>query len=285
MKSSSTIWVFSIAFVYAFIIGVHPAQADVEWSLLNRIQLDVTPLDLASSADGRWVYVLGPGEIEVYSAFDNRVVTHIPIERSYDKISYSASISSLLVSSSSEKSIKIIQLELINSFDFTGLASKGPADAPVTIAVFSDYQCPYCEKLFPVIQQVMDKYPSQVRLIVKNFPLPSHKFAQDAAIASLAANLQGKFWEFHDMLFKNMNALDGAKLKEIARELNLDLPKFTTDLKNSSLQDLINRDIVEGNRAEVGGTPCVFVNGKKLVNFSMQGFQTRISEILTKNGK
>ena len=285
MTRRSVICVLFVACICFSFINVHPVQADVEWSLINQIKLDVTPLDLASSPDGRWVYILGPGEIDVYSVFDGAVVKRIPIERSCDKLVYSAQTNSLLVSSSSGKSIKIIHLELISTFDFAGLASRGSANAPVTITVFSDYQCSYCKTLFPVITQVMEKYPNQVRVFAKNFPLPSHKFAQNAAMASLAAGLQGKFWEFHDKLFENMNALDDAKVQQIARELSLDLDNFARDTKKQSLRDLISRDVVEGNRAQVEGTPTVFVNGKKLLNQTVQGFQIGIDETLSKTRK
>jgi protein-disulfide isomerase len=104
-------------------------------------------------------------------------------------------------------------------------------------------------------------------------------------MASLAAGLQGKFWEFHDRLFENMKALDDARVQQIARELSLDLDSFTRDIKKQSLQDLISRDVVEGNRAQVEGTPTVFINGKKLLNQTVQGFQIGIDEILSKTRK
>jgi len=285
MTRRSFICVLSVALVFFSFTTPPLVQADVEWSLTNQIKLDVTPLDLASSPDGRWMYILAPGEIDVYSVFDGAVVKRIPIERSYDRIVYAAPTSSLLASSSSGKSIKIIRLDLISTFDFAGLASKGPANAPVTITVFSDYQCPYCKTLFPIVAQVMEKYPGQVRMFAKNFPLPSHTFAQKAAMASLAAGLQGKFWEFHDKLFENMSALNDATVRQIAKELGLDLDSFARDIGKQSLQDLISRDVVEGNRAQVEGTPTVFLNGRKLANQTLQGFQIGIDDILSKTRK
>jgi protein-disulfide isomerase len=129
---------------------------------------------------------------------------------------------------------------------------------------------------------VFEKYPDQVKLVFKNFPLRNHKFAMQAAIAALAAEKQGKFWEFHDLLFKNYNHLNEEKIKEIAQQLNLDMEKFEKDRKDPQIRALINKDLAEGNRAGVRGTPTVFINGRLLRNRSMDGFQELIEKALKK---
>ena len=134
----------------------------------------------------------------------------------------------------------------------------------------------------PVLEQVLEKNPNQVKLVFKNFPLRNHKFAMPAAIAALAAEKQGKFWEFHDLLFKDHNRLNEQKVKEIAQQLNLDMEKFEKDRKDPRIRAMINRDLAEGNRADVGGTPTVFINGRLLRNPSMAGFQELIEKVLKK---
>jgi protein-disulfide isomerase len=134
----------------------------------------------------------------------------------------------------------------------------------------------------PVLEQVLEKYPNQVKLVFKNFPLRNHKFAMPAATAALAAEKQGKFWEFHDLLFKNYNRLNEQKVKEIAQELNLDMEKFEKDLKDPRIRAMINRDLAEGNRAGVRGTPTIFINGRLVRNRSMAGFQELIEKALKK---
>jgi protein-disulfide isomerase len=134
----------------------------------------------------------------------------------------------------------------------------------------------------PVLEQVLEKNPDKVKLVFKNFPLRNHKFAMEAAIAALAAEKQGKFWEFHDLLFKDYNRLNEQKVKEIAQQLNLDMEKFEKDRKEPGIRTLINRDIAEGNRAGVGGTPTIFINGRLLRNRSMAGFQELIDKALKK---
>jgi protein-disulfide isomerase len=134
----------------------------------------------------------------------------------------------------------------------------------------------------PVLEQVLEKNPNKVKLVFKNFPLRNHKFAMEAATAALAAEKQGKFWEFHDLLFKDYNRLNEQKVKEIAQKLKLDMVKFEKDRKDPGIRTLINRDLAEGNGAGVGGTPTIFINGRLLRNRSPAGFQELIEKALKK---
>jgi protein-disulfide isomerase len=135
----------------------------------------------------------------------------------------------------------------------------------------------------PELEQVLEKFPNQVKLVFKNFPLiRNHKFAMPAAIAALAAEKQGKFWEFHDLLFKDYSQLNEEKIKEIAQQLKLNMKKFEKDRKDPQIMAMINRDIAEGNQVGVRGTPTVFINGRLLRNRSMAGFQELIEKALKK---
>ena len=134
----------------------------------------------------------------------------------------------------------------------------------------------------PVLEQVLEKNPNQVKLVFKNFPIRNHKFAMPAAVAALAAEKQGKFWEFHDLLFKDYNRLNEQKVKEIAQKLKLDIKKFEKDRKDPRIIELLRRDVLEGNRAGVRGTPTIFINGRLLRNRSPAGFQELIDKALKK---
>jgi protein-disulfide isomerase len=129
---------------------------------------------------------------------------------------------------------------------------------------------------------LLEKYPNDVKLVVKHFPLPSHKFARPAAIAALAAHKQDKFWEFHAKLLENYRSLNDKKIEEIAIELKLDMEKFTADQKSPDISALIARDIQNGKAIGVRGTPTIFLNGKRVKNRSMQGFQQMIEAELSK---
>ena len=136
----------------------------------------------------------------------------------------------------------------------------------------------------PVLEQVLEKNPESVKLVFKHFPLSTHKFSRKAAIAVVAAGRQGKFWEFHDLLFKNYNRLNEQKITEIAQKLNLDMKKFDQDRKDPGIEAVINRDLAEGNLVGVRGTPTVFINGRLLRNRNLVGFQAMIDEILKNEG-
>ena len=129
---------------------------------------------------------------------------------------------------------------------------------------------------------MLEKYPNDVKLVVKHFPLPMHSYARKAAIAALAAGKQGKFWEVHEKLFANQRDLSDAKVEAIVRDLGLNMDQFNQDLKDPAIASLIDRDINNGRAASVQGTPTIFVSGKLLNQRSLQGFQQAIEVELKK---
>jgi protein-disulfide isomerase len=129
---------------------------------------------------------------------------------------------------------------------------------------------------------VLERYPKDVKLVYKYFPLRMHKFAEPASIAAMAADRQGKFWEFHDELFRDFNRLSEAKFDEIAKKLNLDMERFNHDRQDPALKSAIARDVQEGFRAGVRGTPTIFINGRLLKQRNLEGFQAMIDSELAK---
>ena len=132
----------------------------------------------------------------------------------------------------------------------------------------------------PQLEQLLEKYPTELRVVFKNFPIRSHKYAFTSAMAALAAGQQGKFWEFHDELFKNYNRLNDQKIQEIVKQLNLDQTKFNEDTKSPVEAARVRQDYEEGIRLGVRGTPTVFINGKKIKNRSMKNMEAVINEEL-----
>jgi len=131
---------------------------------------------------------------------------------------------------------------------------------------------------------VLEQYPNDVKLVFKNFPLERiHKSAKSAAVAAMAANQQGKFWEFHAELFKNYNKLSDQMFDEIAQSLELNMEQFKQDMENPALTAMVQRDLKDGVEAGVRGTPTIFVNGRILQQRSLPGFKQIIDEELQKN--
>jgi protein-disulfide isomerase len=158
---------------------------------------------------------------------------------------------------------------------------KGAEDAKVVITEFSDFQCPFCARATPLLDQMVKEYPQDVKLVFKQFPLTSiHPLAMGAAKASLAAAKQGKFWEMHDELFANSRALQPDKLKEYAEKLGLDVAKFEADMKLPEIDQQVRNEMKQAASAQVTGTPTIFVNGKRLMNRSPDGFRAMIDAAL-----
>jgi protein-disulfide isomerase len=118
--------------------------------------------------------------------------------------------------------------------------------------------------MMPLFEQVLDKYPDTVKVVYKHYPLAFHKQALPAALASMAAAEQGRFWEYHDELFLNQDSLSNEKYLEIARNLGLDLKKFSLDMMRPSLRKKIEEDIADAQTTGVTGTPAIFVNGRQV---------------------
>jgi protein-disulfide isomerase len=140
--------------------------------------------------------------------------------------------------------------------------AKGPASAPVTIVEFSDFQCPFCSRLTPTIQEVEKRYGDKVRVVFRQYPLPFHQNAQKAAEASLCALDQGKFWELHDAMFADQASLGVDQLKTTATKLGLNSDKFNKCLDSGEKAAVIQADQKAGQAAGVNGTPALFINGR-----------------------
>lgn len=140
---------------------------------------------------------------------------------------------------------------------------RGSFNAPVTLVEFSDFECPFCEKIFPTLNKLLSDYQGKVRLVYKYFPLSFHPNAQKAAEAAECASEQGKFWEYHDKLFANQSSgFSVDKFKQWAKDLNLNVTQFNDCLDSGKYAQKIQADFQEGVQKGVNGTPATFVNGQ-----------------------
>jgi protein-disulfide isomerase len=138
----------------------------------------------------------------------------------------------------------------------------GPQNAPLTLVEFSDFQCPYCVKAVPELQAVLKAYPTQVKLIFKQFPLDTHSQAALAAAGALAAHKQGKFWPLHDALFAQKGKLSREIILKLAADLGLDMKRFTADMNSPETRKAVDKDRDDGETAGVDSTPTLFVGGR-----------------------
>ncbi|MBI4999839.1 DsbA family protein [Candidatus Gottesmanbacteria bacterium] len=160
---------------------------------------------------------------------------------------------------------------------------KGNPNAKVPIVEFSDFQCPFCAQTQTTLQQIFKAYPDKVKFVYRHFPLPFHENAQPAALASMCANEQGKFWEYHDKLFGSQEKLTITDLKQYAASLGLDTEKFNTCLESKKYKSQIDKDVADGQAAGVSGTPAFFIYGRPLVGAQpFENFKSIIDEEVTK---
>ena len=163
--------------------------------------------------------------------------------------------------------------------------SRGDANAPVTIVEFTDFQCPACAAMHPILDEVLKSYGNKVRFVVRDFPLNQHEFARKAAEAANAANAQGKFFEYIAVLFKNQKALDVPSLKKYASELGLDRARFDAALDRGVYAAEVDKDVTDGEMYGIGSTPTIFINGVQLKVLSADGLKEAIERAAASRSK
>jgi len=164
-----------------------------------------------------------------------------------------------------------------------GAAAKGPTDAPIQIVEFSDFECPYCLRVFPTVTEILNTYGNRVRFAYRHYPLPNHPNARPAAEAAACANEQGKFWPYHDRLFATPGKLSGVDLKQHAVELGLEAAAFNACVDSRKYQKQVDADMAAGEAAGVTGTPAFFINGRPLYGaMPFEAFKQIIDEELAR---
>ncbi|MCK9294634.1 MAG: thioredoxin domain-containing protein [Desulfobulbaceae bacterium] len=262
------------------------AQAKVDSEMSNSFKAANAPLDLASSVNGKYVFVLSKGSVGIYTN-DGKLVDAIAVDPSFNHISVSgldlANIEDkIFLSSESTGNVQELSYSFIVSIDTTNAPFLGMPNAPVNIVIFSDFQCPYCSKLGPTFDALLKKNPQTVKISYKHFPIRGHAQAIPAALAAIAAQKQGKFWQYHDLLFQNMRDLNPEKLLELATSLGLNMDQFKKDMADPQSMAQVSKDQQDGVSAGVKGTPSIFINGRIAKDRTDAGMQKLIDEELAK---
>jgi protein-disulfide isomerase len=142
--------------------------------------------------------------------------------------------------------------------------SRGPAEAPVTLVEYGDFECPYCGLAYPIVKQLERRGGDKLRVVFRNFPLSNmHPHAAGAAEAAEAAGAQGKFWEMHDLLFEHQDRLERPDLEAYAERIGLDMVRFRKELDTHAMAERVREDFRSGIRSGVNGTPSFFINGRR----------------------
>ena len=212
-------------------------EAKIQVDPPKDIQLEDTPKDIILSRDGSTAFILGQKSIMIYSVPEAKVTDSIPLTKAYSQLALSPDESTFYLTSQDSPQVAVIQFAFINNIAVGKSPVIGNAKAPVTLAAFLDYQCPYCAKIYPLLQEVLKKYPNDVKLVIKHFPLAMHKFADKAARAALAAAMQNKYEKVTELFFTNFTTLNDETIRKYVQEAGVDMQKFDKDIESAEVKD------------------------------------------------
>jgi protein-disulfide isomerase len=277
------IFISLIVLVFLSVNYSPTAFAGIEWDIQKTLTLDDTPLDVAYSLYGAKAYVLCKKNLLIYDLESGKVTDKIPLETEFSKIAVTPNQDLVYLTDVQGKKISVLSISNVYTIDIGQSPIIGPKDAKVNIVAFLDFQCPYCGQIYPTLQEVLKKYPKEVNLIIKHYPLTSiHKAAENAAVASLAAARQKKYKELNDILFKNYRNINDDSIKTYAKEAGLDMTAFDKDVKDPELKKIIADDMKQGQKLGVRGVPSIYINGKPLKGRSIDVFTKTIDKELKK---
>jgi predicted DsbA family dithiol-disulfide isomerase len=257
----------------------------IDWSVDKTWDLPAKPLDIVYSLDGKRVFILT--DQQTVLVYDNlgELTGSIPVDKGVSAIDIAPRGEKLFLINQSTKAFSDLTIDFISDINTEGSPFRGLAKATVTIVLFTDFECPYCGKVSPLLEQALEKNPDTVKVILKNMPLGMHQFAAPAARAALAAGAQGKYWEFHDALFAlpSLNiALNDKAIEDIAVKLGLKMDQFKGDMASPKIRQKVDQDVMDAQKAGVTGTPAIFVNGHPLRERTIEAIQQKIDAALGK---
>jgi protein-disulfide isomerase len=270
----------SLALGLIWLMMSSPCIADVELKIKSELKLDKPPIDMTVSRDGQWLYVLFEnGQILIYT-YQGQMKWMVDVGPGFDAIEPGPLQDEIYLLSRKDNRIQIVEAIPTMGIDVSSSPYKGAADAPVVVVEYTDFQCPYCAKLGEIFTRLLEKYPGKIKIVYKSFPLNNHQYAWKAAAAAMAAHQKGRFWEFHDRLYANYKTLNDEKIMEIRKAFGFDTPQFEALIKSDQVRRQVAIDRKEGQRNGVRGTPTVFINGKRLKDKSLKGFEAAINNEL-----
>lgn len=259
--------------------AAQPTEAKIFQTVDKTYTATTSPIDLAVSGDGNLTFVLGPnGKVTIYTKDGGK--EEISVDGDFDHIVAPGNGDKIWLSSQKTKQVKEVFVDFMKQINTDGSPFLGEEKAPIVITVFSDFQCPHCAQLGELFQKLLEKNPTSIKIVYKYNPLPNHQFAGAAAIAAYAAHQQGKFWQYHDLIYADFRDLTLEKFTKFAEKLGLNMPQFQQQMNSQEAKDKVIKDLQEGRDAGVTGTPVVFLNGRLVRDRTPETFQKMIDEAL-----
>ena len=264
-------------------LNKNQTSGDLNWSVQATWTLTAQPLDLAHSLDNKKVFILGDdAKVHIFSA-EGKKLGELPVDAGISAIDIAPRGEMLYLINGKTKEFSALNIGFTQRIDITGSPVLGRADAPVTLIVFSDFECPHCSKVKPLIHQLLDANKDSLRVVFKNLPLRMHEQAEAAALAAIAAQKQGKFWQMHDALFE-IKEWNPAVIDETAKAIGLDMTKYTADKSSQESRMQLGKDMNDAQIADVSSTPSLFINGRPVKERSLPNMQAMINEAMAAAG-
>ncbi|WP_035275857.1 thioredoxin domain-containing protein [Desulfogranum japonicum] len=259
--------------------AAEPKNNDLHWSINKGWKLAVQPKAIVQSLDNKKVFILGEdSQIHIFSAEGN-VLGTLPVNEGVVDIDIAPRGEAIYLVNSKDNSYTAIDLSFTQDIDISQAPILGNPDAPVTLVEFSDFECPFCSKVKPILHELIEKNPEKLKIAFKHLPLRMHAHAQQAALAAIAAQNQGKFWEMHDALF-DIAKLSPEAIDATAKKIGLDMDQYKKDMAAEETMQRLGQDIRDAQQADVTGTPALYVNGVQVKQRSVEAIQVMIDEAL-----
>jgi protein-disulfide isomerase len=282
-KRNIVFFILIICFLCCFSDFKKTAYAKIEWNIITKIKLDDAPKDMAISGDNTTAYILGAKGIMIYSISEKKITDTITIEGNYSQIELSSDGERLFVTDPESKEFSIIQISEIYDIPVEESPVIGKSDAPVSVVAFLDFQCPYCARVYPVLEKLLDKYPNEVNLIIKHNPLRMHRYAENASLAAIASAKQQKYQQITKVFFDNYKSLNDDTIKKYLEEAGIDMEAFNTTYNEPSLKKIISQDLNLSAKVKVRGVPTLFINGRRVKDRSLNALSEMVNQELEKS--
>ncbi|MDD2464464.1 MAG: thioredoxin domain-containing protein [Desulfobulbus sp.] len=269
--------------IHAQAAPTNDSAGNLNWSIQTSWSIPAKPVDIAQSLDNKRVFILGDNAKIYIFAPNGRPLGVMPVDPGVNAIDISARGDILYLANEKAKTYSAVDISFNQNIDITGAPVRGKIDAPVTLVLFSDFECPWCGRLEPVLTELLAKNQDKLRIVFKHMPLPMHQYAENAALAAIAAQRQGKFWEMHDILFQIKNWTDST-VEETAQKIGLNMEKFHADLVSPEVQAQLAKDATDAQAADITATPSLFINTKPVRDRSLAAMQQMVDEALAAAG-
>ncbi len=259
------------------------SAGDLNWSVQASWPIPAKPVDIAQSLDNKKVFILGADSKVYIFTPDGKQLGALPVDSGVNAIDIAARGEMLYLVNDKTKTYTAIDVSFNQKIDINGAPVRGAENAPVTLVLFSDFECPWCGKLEPTLAELLTKNPDKLRIVFKHLPLPMHQQAEPAALAAIAAQKQGKFWEMHDALFQTTNWTPTV-IDETAQRVGLNMAQYKADVASQEVQMQLAKDKADAQAADVVATPSMFVNGRPARDRSLPALQKMVDEALAAGG-